>query len=1104
MDRRKTLFTVSFFSLFLFVCSVCHGFDTDLYVLSGVNVPPNVLIILDSSASMDEVTSGQIYDYPDYNPPDYSIYVPANGTVYPMNAVYIRAGGNWIETNIGSCSTLQNLLNRYGQAINFSGCGPNNNLYNRRDFQTGNFRNYLQASGGPGGSRPRFGLANGIIHSYVDTTSGIRFAVMAFNRDNADPPNTVRNNSGAEYVSGDSRDNPLTTPWDAKGGQLLGFVDENKNGKTDLFNALATLKNDSWSPLAETLYEAGVYFQGGPSPFNTGTSYPSPHSSSSPVQYDCQKNYVLIISDGDPTKDSDPLLSSVPGMTDLNGNGKIELDEVADYLYNLDLSGGRAAQKQNIMTYTIGFSTEQPLLQRTARYGKGNYFYVWSSQSFDVAFQSFIQDVLQESTSYVAPVVPISQMERTNAGNRMYLAMFKPTEKNFWRGNIKKYCIATKDSSGRIIDCSNKVVSDPTVKLGDVLDQNGKPVLCTPERYENNADGTVNPFGQPGCDSESENQIIGTTEKPTVQSYWSTGADGASTDHGGVGGKLASRDLNTNPRKIYTYFGSDSILSNSSNAFDTSNPSITPGVLGLEAGETEERTRLVKFIQGYDAYDENEIGRRENLTDPLLKKDWILGSFVHSRPVVIHYGDDYGNRSVIYAGANDGMLHAFEDDDNSGDELWAFIPPDLWPSLKNLRGQLVRPDTLPFYVDGAPKAYVERDITGKITTAILIFGERRGGNHYIALNVKNPDSPEFLWDISPAGIKFGANPLNTTTDYQKLGQTWSTPLLGRIKLSTGDKWVAFIGGGYDVNQDLTTPASQDSGGTAVYVIDVLNGSRIWGYSNANNANMKYCIPSDIARVDTDGNGYLDRLYVSDIAGQVWRFDIGDSNPSNWSSTAKIVFDANQGATNKRKVFYPPDVTLESNYEMIFFGTGDREHPKDATKVNRLYAIKDKGLSTLSETNLYDATDDLLQTGDTTQINALNSKEGWYIRLGANPGEKCLSNSVLFYGVIYYTTFQPTFDPTGSDPCFMSQGIARLYALDYRTGNAVFNLDHVGTLSDLGQSDRSTEIGVSIPSGVIITFISGTTVAYGGVEMGIFRPPLPVAKTLFPVNWRIVF
>jgi type IV pilus assembly protein PilY1 len=266
--------------------------------------------------------------------------------------------------------------------------------------------------------------------------------------------------------------------------------------------------------------------------------------------------------------------------------------------------------------------------------------------------------------------------------------------------------------------------------------------------------------------------------------------------------------------------------------------------------------------------------------------------------------------------------------------------------------------------------------------------------------------------------------------------------------------------------------------------------------------MKYCIPSDIARVDTDGNGYIDRLYVGDIGGQVWRFDLGDSG-----LTGKIIFDSNFGESVKRKIFYPPDVTLEKgNYEMIFLGTGDREHPKDPTKVDRLYAIKDKNPSSpLKESNLYDATEDLLQTGEVSvELSKLNASEGWYIKLNQNLGEKSLSNSTLFYGVVYYTTFQPTIDPTGNDPCFLSEGIARLYAVDYKTGNAAFNLDGLGTMGSLTRSDRSIEMGTSIPSGVIVTFVGGTTVAYGGVGGGIYRPPLPSTKTLIPINWRVVF
>jgi type IV pilus assembly protein PilY1 len=325
--------------------------------------------------------------------------------------------------------------------------------------------------------------------------------------------------------------------------------------------------------------------------------------------------------------------------------------------------------------------------------------------------------------------------------------------------------------------------------------------------------------------------------------------------------------------------------------------------------------------------------------------------------------------------------------------------------------------------------------------------------------------------------------------------------------------VAFIGGGYDGNQDNDPVIVPDSKGRAIYLVDVIDGSLVWRYSSAENPSMVYSIPSDIQKIDTNGDGKIDRLYVGDMGGQIWRFDIGDSDATKW--TGKLIFKSN-GSGEKRKIFYPPDVTLEKdsgNYEMLLFGIGDREHPKESANINRLYAVKDKNASTvLTESNLGDVTQDLLQDPSTPQadktalLDQLSTKDGWFIKLDQNPGEKSLSSPVVFYGIVYYTSFAPNFGTT-TDPCFVGEGTGRLYALKYKTGNAVFNLD--GSLDGaISRDDRSAIIGTGIPSGVIISFVKGIAVAYVGVGgpggPRVPRPKLYNDKSLVPISWRIVF
>ena len=1041
---KPLLLIISFLFLLFHGTSFAH--DTDLYTASGAGVEPNILIIFDNSGSMNGTVRAYYYDpLTTYDP----LVVPTanRDTVY-----YQKTWGGWAvfknSINLVQCSSARTALTNKG---NYQ--GNTNILCNSqyRTLRTGNYRNYLASVGGSE-YVPKLSIAKNVIKNFLDTINGVRVGVMVFNE-----------SEGGHIQSA------ITTLTDTTREQLKADID--------------AIVANTWTPLGETLYEAGLYFKGGPSYFNSGVNY------TSPIQYHCQRNYVVIITDGESTQDRSSVLKDgatvggnvfpkigdqdgdlrEPGMANApsySDNGSDYLDDVAKYLYDTDRRSDLTGQ-QNIITYTIGFTVSSSLLERAAMHGHGRYFYSENAQELANAFQNIVGEILAKSTSFVAPIVPVSRLERTTAGDKIYLAFFKPVANGIWSGNIKKYGVQQTDN--------------PSAGLyaGDIIDANGLKAL------------------------DANGQFYS-----TARSYWTTSSmDGGEVEQGGVGEVLMNR---FNLRNVYTYFYTNANLTDSSNDFQTTNANITPTVLGLLAGDTDGRYKLIRFTRGWDAYDDNNNGILDE-----ERRDWILGSFLHSRPVIIHYT---GGRSVVFAGGNDGMLHAFDDSD--GRELWGFIPPNQLNTL-----QALHTDTNASYVDGAPRAYIsyEYNTDGSIKTvlkAILIFGERRGGNHYYALDVTNPDAPKFLWEIGPTARVYQTTTYSTA-DYQELGQTWSSPIVGRICDGTPEgKWVAFIGGGYDTNQDNDPVIASDSKGRAIYVVDLLTGSLVKRFSVTEYPDMTYSIPSDIAKVDTDGNGKVDRLYVGDMGGRMWRFDIGNSDVGQW--TAKIIFKSNPDANTRRKIFYPPDVTLErdatGNYEALFFGTGDRETPKESAVINRFYSVKDKftvnnGVyspsNPLEETDLVNVTSDLLQTGTAQEkqniLSELKAKAGWYITL-ENTGEKSLANPVVFSKIVYFSTFTPSGDVVVGDPCYVGEGTARLYAVKYDTGNAFFDFDLTNDVGGtvLAKSDRSLIMGTAIPSGVIITFIGGKAVAYAGVGGGVYTPQLGSTSPLVPMTWRMVF
>jgi type IV pilus assembly protein PilY1 len=297
--------------------------------------------------------------------------------------------------------------------------------------------------------------------------------------------------------------------------------------------------------------------------------------------------------------------------------------------------------------------------------------------------------------------------------------------------------------------------------------------------------------------------------------------------------------------------------------------------------------------------------------------------------------------------------------------------------------------------------------------------------------------------------------------------------------------------------------------------------------------MTFSFPSEISSIDSGNDGYTDRLYAVDTGGNLWRFDVGDASVANWTATK--IFSSNPGDGGStdvgRKVFYKPSVVSELGYKFVYFGTGDREHPLNTALTDRIYAFKDPDNNTFTtaktESDLVDVTTDLLQDTTTTgtalqtqisnifsQLNS-SSKYGWYIKLNENSGEKVLAAPTVFNRVLYVTTYAPT-TTTSTTACTGNLGTARIYAMDYKTGEAVFNYDtgngnnyatsNLRAVDSSGhtltRSDRVTTIGSGIPSGVVaLISAGGQTSVMAGVGGKIATTQTKPGGTIIPLYWR---
>jgi len=791
----------------------------------------------------------------------------------------------------------------------------------------------------------------------------------------------------------------------------------------------------------------------------------------SPMIESCQTNHVVLLSDGDPTSNiSGRLIESLTGESCF-GNGPAAEQcgtELVKWMHDTDFNS-KVDKVQGIKTYTVGFDLEDnpdatDFLTGLSTAGGGKHFNAKSTKDLVETFNEIISAVTTVDTAFVSPGATVNQFNRLTHRDDIYFALFKPSERTQWLGNLKRYKVADEGDNIVILDVDgNKAVKE----------------------------------GKGFFDEES-------------QSFWSASPDGADVSLGGLAKSLS---LTTDPggqnRKVYTYTGTLPVsspvdLTAGKHELSEDNNKITDEMLGIDGrdgsdDENEEyREDLLKWARGVDVRDVDGDGH----TDDVRQE---MGDPMHSHPVILNYGDSAeSNETTVFIGTNQGFLHAIDPEIKSGpdapdtaigvQELFAWMPQELLDNIEPYyENKITQVHT--YGLDGSMSVWIDdkdNDLTvDSDETAYLFVGMRRGGNSYYALDVSDREKPKLAW-----AIQGGAD---GTIGFSRLGQTWSRPIPTRVFLNGEEREVVLFSGGYSLNQDPkqieTDPSSirygrlpartEDNEGEGIYMVDIPTGQLLWSGLKQEGMqtfeDMNYSMPASPEVIDVDLDGFADQIYAADAGGQVWRFDItsfhrfGDTRPFVQGGVmARLGGSAD---SEQRRFYHEPDVSLieqdGKRFVSVSIGSGWRAHPLNQDINDRFYVLrsdsvysKPDGYGKFNETtSLWEpVTDADLTDADDLSLDVDVAGHGWFKTLDAS-GEKVLASSITVNNQVAFTTYQPE---ASAELCSPAIGSGSVYLLDIVSGHTVADLDEDG---DIDQNDDSYKLkhpGLPPPIVPIIT------------------------------------
>jgi len=773
------------------------------------------------------------------------------------------------------------------------------------------------------------------------------------------------------------------------------------------------------------------------------------------------------------------------------------------------------------------------VLKAQSAVGGGKYFNANTVEELIGAFATITNDILQKDTSFVAPSIAANAFNRLFSRDEVFFGLFEPAEQPRWDGNVKKYNVCVDPDPdgipGNGDDC----------RLGDVLDANGvEAIVESPD--------PLNPLSDDGLFSTA------------AQSEWSDLVDGRTTKLGGTGGEID----NYTERTIYTdYFNG---------AFATSGQALS--ATGFKIDSTNWDSADAADVRDQVCADPTDVSPGSDCETRML---WMLGKntfldanppavsvgtrwwfqdVLHSSPVAVTYGRNASQQFIdkVLVGTNDGGLHFING--STGEEEWVFMPRAVLSAQPSLYDNTTLDHI--YGMDSTPILYItDVNTDGTIDPAAgdsvkVVISQRRGGDNIYALDLTPSakltsttalDSvvPKFLWSISGA-----------TPGFSALGQTWSEPALVTLDTSSGPVSAFIFGGGYDENLDeddgsgiarnFGAEAGTPNAGNAIYIVNADTGDLIFSVNGDSSTpagniyvpEMQYSIPSNVTVFDSDGDGFEDRLYVGDTAGQLFRVDLTNVDPTandntkgKGDSVVGILARVSTAGTlaKERRFFYKPSVVqvidteysdaAGGEYDYVLIGTGNRANPLDTEVEDRFYGFRDVTTGLMADANSNNIADSyplnidatanggpIVDTGanpelidvstavlDPASDSTIPDALGWYIDFAtATPGrvgEKVLAGSGVFQNILIFTTYVPDDISVIQDPCKAAEGSGFAYNFNILSTAAALDWDADDPTNPSSSPDpitnRAAELGSGIPSEAVPIFTAeGVTVLVG--------------------------